>query len=141
GAWASPRTSWPSASAISRARWSGWGPRWPASRRRAGSSTGSSRNGPKGADPRPSPTVNGKAETSTPRSGASARAAWWVGAGIFLSRVAGFVREAVFGAFFGASAVADVWSAALRTPNVIQNLLGEGTLSASFIPVYAGLLE
>ena len=71
----------------------------------------------------------------------SARAAWLVGAGIFLSRLAGFVREGVFAYFFGNSAVADVWRAALRTPNVLQNLLGEGTLSASFIPVYAELLE
>ena len=71
----------------------------------------------------------------------SARAAWLVGAGIFLSRIAGFVREAAFAYFFGNSAVADVWRAALRTPNVLQNLLGEGTLSASFIPVYAAMLE
>jgi putative peptidoglycan lipid II flippase len=71
----------------------------------------------------------------------SARAAWLVGAGIFLSRIAGFVREAGFAFFFGNSAVADVWRAALRTPNVLQNLLGEGTLSASFIPVYAEMLE
>jgi putative peptidoglycan lipid II flippase len=34
-----------------------------------------------------------------------------------------------------------VWAAALKTPNIIQNLLGEGTLSASFIPVYAELLH
>jgi len=71
----------------------------------------------------------------------SARAAWWVAAGILLSRIAGFVREGVFAYFFGADGVADVWRAALRTPNVIQNLLGEGTLSASFIPVYAEFLE
>jgi putative peptidoglycan lipid II flippase len=64
-----------------------------------------------------------------------------VGAGIFLSRIAGYVRQAVFANYFGASPVADVWAAALRTPNVIQNLLGEGALSASFIPVYAELLE
>ncbi|NIP56782.1 MAG: murein biosynthesis integral membrane protein MurJ [Gemmatimonadetes bacterium] len=70
-----------------------------------------------------------------------ARAAFRVGAGIFTSRLAGFVREAVFAYYFGATAVADVWRAALRTPNVIQNLLGEGTLSASFIPVYAEFLE
>ncbi len=75
------------------------------------------------------------------QTGPGARAAARVGAGIFLSRVAGFLREAVFAYYFGASAVADVWRAALRTPNVIQNLLGEGTLSASFIPVYAELLE
>ncbi|NNF37182.1 MAG: murein biosynthesis integral membrane protein MurJ [Gemmatimonadetes bacterium] len=67
--------------------------------------------------------------------------AWWVGVGIFASRIAGLVREIVLARFFGTSAVADVWRAALRTPNVIQNLLGEGTLSASFIPVYAEFLE
>lgn len=43
--------------------------------------------------------------------------------------------------FFGVGPYADVFRAALRTPNVLQNLLGEGTLSASFIPVYARLLE
>ena len=75
------------------------------------------------------------------RESGTARAASMVGAGIFLSRVAGFVRESVFAFFFGNSATADVWRVALRTPNVIQNLLGEGTLSASFIPVYSELLE
>lgn len=75
------------------------------------------------------------------KDGRSARAAFWVGAGIFLSKIAGLVREQVFAFYFGASAVADVWRVALRTPNVIQNLLGEGTLSASMIPVYAEYLE
>lgn len=73
--------------------------------------------------------------------GREARAAFWVGAGIFLSRVAGFLRDAVLAFYLGNSRETDVWRAALRTPNVIQNLLGEGTLSASFIPVYAELLE
>ena len=73
--------------------------------------------------------------------GRSARAAFWVGAGIFLSKISGLLREVVFANYFGASAVADVWRVALRTPNVIQNLLGEGTLSASLIPVYAEFLE
>jgi putative peptidoglycan lipid II flippase len=71
----------------------------------------------------------------------SARAAWWVGAGIFLSRISGFVRDAVVAYYLGTSRATDVWSLGLRTPNIIQNLLGEGTLSASFIPVYAGLVE
>src|SRR5439155_6883793 len=63
-----------------------------------------------------------------------------VAAGIFLSRVAGFARESVFAHFFGISDAADVFRAALRIPNLLQNLFGEGVLSASFIPVYAGLL-
>jgi putative peptidoglycan lipid II flippase len=80
------------------------------------------------------------AESDAPE-GRKSRAAAWVGAGIFLSRVTGFLRESVFAYYFGVSAVADVWRAALRTPYVIQNLLGEGTLSASLIPVYAEFLE
>lgn len=43
--------------------------------------------------------------------------------------------------YFGNGALADAWRAGLRIPNVVQNLLGEGSLSASFIPVYARLLE
>ena len=64
-----------------------------------------------------------------------------VAAGILVSRVFGFGREIVFAHFFGNGALADSWRAALRIPNVIQNLLGEGTLSASFIPVYVRLLQ
>jgi putative peptidoglycan lipid II flippase len=71
----------------------------------------------------------------------SARSAQWVAAGIFLSRLSGLVREALFARFLGTSYSADALRAALRVPNVLQNLLGEGTLSASFIPVYAELLE
>jgi putative peptidoglycan lipid II flippase len=71
----------------------------------------------------------------------SARSARWVAAGIFLSRVAGLIREMIFARFFGTSIAADAWGAASRMPNVLQNLLGEGTLSASFIPQYAKLLE
>jgi putative peptidoglycan lipid II flippase len=64
-----------------------------------------------------------------------------VAAGIFLSRIAGLLRESLLAHYFGASPVADAWKAALRMPNVLQNLLGEGTLSASFIPIYAELIE
>ena len=53
--------------------------------------------------------------------------------------VAGLIREIVIGAFLGTSPAADAFKAALRIPNLLQNLLGEGVLSASFIPVYARL--
>lgn len=65
-----------------------------------------------------------------------------VAAGILLSRVAGLVREIVLGvALRGISPQADAFRFAMRIPNVLQNLLGEGALSASFIPVYARLIE
>lgn len=64
-----------------------------------------------------------------------------VASGILISRVLGLVRGRVFAHYFGTGELADVWTAALRIPNVIQNLLGEGSLSASFIPAYVRLLE
>lgn len=63
-----------------------------------------------------------------------------VAAGILLSRISGLVREKVFAHFLGNSDAAGVFKAAIRIPNVLQNLFGEGVLSASFIPVYARLL-
>jgi putative peptidoglycan lipid II flippase len=63
-----------------------------------------------------------------------------VAAGILLTRISGFVREKVFAHFLGNSDAAGIYRAAIRIPNVLQNLFGEGVLSASFIPVYARLL-
>lgn len=68
-------------------------------------------------------------------------AAFLVGAGIFLSRIAGLVRNKFFAYYFGSSLAADALNAAIRIPNLLQNLFGEGVLSASFIPEYAGLLS
>ena len=72
--------------------------------------------------------------TSTSRSAAL------VAAGILLSRIAGLIRQRVFAYYFGNSAAADAFTAAFRIPNFLQNLFGEGVLSASFIPVYSRLL-
>jgi putative peptidoglycan lipid II flippase len=68
------------------------------------------------------------------------RAAALVGAGILASRIAGLVRQRVLAHFLGLTDAADALSAAFRIPNLLQNLFGEGVLSASFIPVYARLL-
>ena len=64
-----------------------------------------------------------------------------VAIGIFFSRLTGFIRQRVFAHYFGLeSDSADAFIAAFRIPNFLQNLFGEGALSASFIPVYAALL-
>jgi putative peptidoglycan lipid II flippase len=68
------------------------------------------------------------------------RPASMVAAGIFLSRILGLVRQRALAHFLGNSSVADAFTAAFRIPNLLQNLFGEGALSASFIPVYAGLV-
>ena len=64
-----------------------------------------------------------------------------VAAGILVTRVLGYVRERVTAYYLGNGAIADAFRIALRIPNAIRNLLGEGTLSASFIPAYAALSE
>ena len=65
-----------------------------------------------------------------------------VGAGILASRLAGLARESLKARYLGASGsiAADAFHAAFRIPNILQNLLGEGALSASLIPVYANRL-
>jgi putative peptidoglycan lipid II flippase len=67
------------------------------------------------------------------------RSAAVVAGAILLSRLVGLVRQRVTAHYFGTGAVADAVAAAFRVGNLAQNLLGEGTLSASFIPVYARL--
>lgn len=64
-----------------------------------------------------------------------------VAAGILLSRVFGLVRQRAMAHFLGSGEIADALAAAFRIPNLLQNLFGEGSLSASFIPVYAKLLS
>ena len=63
-----------------------------------------------------------------------------VAAGIFLSRIFGLIRTRFQTTLLGNTIVADAFALALRLPNFLQNLLGEGALSASFIPAYSGLL-
>jgi putative peptidoglycan lipid II flippase len=70
----------------------------------------------------------------------SKRHAVLVASGIFLSRLTGLIRERVFAHYFGNSDAAGAFKAAFKIPNILQNMFGEGVLSASFIPVYAKLL-
>ncbi|NOK18807.1 murein biosynthesis integral membrane protein MurJ [Corallococcus carmarthensis] len=71
---------------------------------------------------------------------AGGRGATLVAIGILASRLMGLVRERVFAHYLGNAETAAVFKAALRIPNFLQNLFGEGVLSGSFIPVYAQLL-
>jgi putative peptidoglycan lipid II flippase len=68
------------------------------------------------------------------------RAASLVALGILASRLTGLIRSQAFAHYFGSLPAADAVGAAFRIPNLLQNLFGEGAMSASFIPVYAGLL-
>ena len=69
------------------------------------------------------------------------RSAFVVGAGILISRVVGLLRQTAFAYYFGAGPAADAYGAAFKIPNAVRNLLGEGTLSAAFVPIYSRLLS
>lgn len=86
----------------------------------------------------PRPPGNPRQSGEPAQSGRSG--ALSVASGIFLSRLAGLVRQRVIAHYFGLGLEADAWSAAFRIPNILQNLFGDQALAASFIPVYASLL-
>ncbi len=92
---------------------------------------------PGGRERRPKPVTEGAGRPSR-REGRSAAT---VGAGILLSRLTGFLRDLIIARFFGTMVAADAYAAAIKIPNVLRNLLGEGSLSAAFVPVYSSLLE
>lgn len=77
------------------------------------------------------------APESTAPGGGSQR----VAAGILASRGVGLVREIVIATALGRGPIADSFRIAMRVPNLLQNLLGEGSISAAFVPVYARLVE
>ena len=76
---------------------------------------------------------------TTPRS--SGRSSALIAGGILLSRVLGLLRQTLIARYLGAGDASDVFNGAFRLTNILQNLFGEGALSASFIPVYAHALE
>lgn len=78
---------------------------------------------------------------SQKESGKVIRAAGVVGGATFVSRVLGLVRDAVMAYLFGATITADAFYVAFRIPNLARQLLGEGALAASFVPVYTDVLE
>ena len=82
------------------------------------------------------------APPATPRKAqSSGRSSALIGAGILLSRILGLVRQTLIARYLGAGEASDVFNGAFRLTNFLQNLFGEGALSASFIPVYAQALE
>src|SRR4030095_11246612 len=57
-------------------------------------------------------------------------------AATMLSRVLGLGREMAYAAFMGAGWVADAFTLAFMVPNLFRRLLGEGALTAAFIPIF-----
>ncbi|MGC8853025.1 MAG: murein biosynthesis integral membrane protein MurJ, partial [Hydrogenobacter sp.] len=54
-----------------------------------------------------------------------------------LSRIFGYVRDALIAYYFGVSQITDAFFIAFRLPNTFRRLLGEGGFNAAFVPIYA----
>lgn len=65
-----------------------------------------------------------------------ASAAGVVSAATLFSRLLGFVRDMAIAWLFGAGMLADAFFVAFRIPSTLRELLGEGALSAAFIPTF-----
>ena len=59
-----------------------------------------------------------------------------IGIATFGSRILGFIRDMILARLLGASASADAFFVAYRIPNLLRELLAEGSMSAAFIPVF-----
>lgn len=69
------------------------------------------------------------------------RSAGAVGGITAVSRVSGYLRDLVLAYLLGGGAVMDAWVAAFRLPNTLRRLVGEGNVSAAFVPVFSDEAE
>jgi putative peptidoglycan lipid II flippase len=69
------------------------------------------------------------------------RSAGAMGVMTLMSRVLGYVRDLLLAAILGAAGSSDAFIIALRIPNLLRRLVGEGALTAAFVPVFSRRLK
>jgi putative peptidoglycan lipid II flippase len=89
--------------------------------------------------PAPGPAATAAEERARTRSFVSY--AKLIGVITFLSRLLGMARESIAAAYFGRSPIYSAFQLAFTVPNLFRKLLGEGALSAAFIPLYAQAVQ
>ncbi|MDT7042655.1 murein biosynthesis integral membrane protein MurJ [Candidatus Nitronereus thalassa] len=82
--------------------------------------------------PQPPPSSNPPPDAHRSIAGA----AGLIGLATFSSRILGFIRDMLLARLLGASASADAFFVAYRVPNLLRELLAEGSMSSAFIPVF-----
>jgi putative peptidoglycan lipid II flippase len=63
------------------------------------------------------------------------------GAMTLLSRLAGFARDVLQAALFGAGAATDAFTIAYRVPNYLRRIFAEGSFAMAFVPVFSELKQ
>lgn len=74
-------------------------------------------------------------DKTSDQKGKIARAAGIMSAATFISRILGFARDMIFAFYFGATGVSDTFFQAFKIPNLLRELLAEGSMSSAFVPV------
>jgi putative peptidoglycan lipid II flippase len=69
------------------------------------------------------------------------RSAGVVGAGALASRVLGFMRDMIATALFGTGIVNEAFFVAWMIPALMRRLIGEGSLTVAFVPVFTQLRQ
>ena len=64
-----------------------------------------------------------------------------VGGMTFISRIFGYVRDAIIFIVFGANAGTDAYFVAFRLPNFLRRIFAEGAFSQAFVPVLSSHLH
>lgn len=64
-----------------------------------------------------------------------------VGSWTLMSRVMGFVRDALIAAYLGAGPAAEAFVVAFSLPNMFRRFFAEGTLNVAFVPLFSKKLE
>jgi putative peptidoglycan lipid II flippase len=64
-----------------------------------------------------------------------------IGTATSLTRILGFLRDVLLAALFGAGPVADAFFVALRVPNLVRRLMGEGGWSSAYVPIATKLID
>ncbi len=65
------------------------------------------------------------------------KSASMISAFTILSRIFGYIRDSRIVFLLGAGTAADAYTTAYRIPNLLRRLVGEGAVSAAFIPVFS----
>lgn len=78
--------------------------------------------------------------SSSEEQGQVAKAAWVLSVATFISRISGYIRDMLVALAFGATGATDAFYVAYRIPNLLRELLAEGSISAAFVPVFTEYL-
>lgn len=63
-----------------------------------------------------------------------------VGGFTFLSRITGFIRDALIAGILGVSGLTDAFFVAFKLPNFFRRFFAEGAFNAAFVPLFSGIL-